>query len=396
MTEKFILDEKKKKKPYSSMTITTGDPELNIKHFNKMMGTSGYLNGTINPGVNEKEINKAVEATCKDLGTIAAVSPDGASSVTLNSSDSVAGAADNATTGEGGGGIGESLMIKEATHATKAKPAGNRIAAFNKALTKAKELKADVVYGYETKKSPGKFIEIEPVEYDHNDAAFRKRYGAYLIYVAYPDKDFIEESLSDQTASNLTEAKRYVRRYYIRPQNIFCSNKAEILKTLIDIDKANCTVYTLNNLGDTKDVTKLTNNDIIYYYDNEILYDKNHVKVMDYDLYIKHEENRDRIKPGQVPNAKFNDVYDDRMTQNTVVEDLANEFSLDFDDVNAYGEFLKENKVINDLCCICGEPIEGYGNNPEPYKHEGRCCDACNLKFVIPARIAQRNLGEKE
>ena len=29
---------------------------------------------------------------------------------------------------------------------------------------------------------------------------------------------------------SLCEAKRYVRRYYIRPQNIFCSNKAEIIK----------------------------------------------------------------------------------------------------------------------------------------------------------------------
>ena len=53
----------------------------------------------------------------------------------------------------------------------------------------------------------------------------------------------------------LTEAKRYVRRYYIRPQNIFCSNKAEILKALIELDDANCSVYTLNNLGDDKDIT---------------------------------------------------------------------------------------------------------------------------------------------
>ena len=85
----------------------------------------------------------------------------------------------------------------------------------------------------------------------------------------------------------LKEAKRYVRRYYIRPQNIFASNKAEILKALIDIGDENCSVYTLNNLVDNDDVTKLTNKDIIYYYDNGILYDKNHVKVMDYDLYIK-------------------------------------------------------------------------------------------------------------
>lgn len=39
-------------------------------------------------------------------------------------------------------------------------------------------------------------------------------------------------------------------------------------------------------------------------------------------------------------------------------------------------------------CCICGEKIEGYGNNAEPVKSE-RCCDACNIKVVIPARIKQ-------
>ena len=69
-------------------------------------------------------------------------------------------------------------------------------------------------------------------------------------------------------------------------------------------------------------------------------------------------------------------------------------FKQDFDSINAYGEkveteSLKEAK--EEICCICGEPIEGYGNNPRPYKHEGRCCDACNSKFVIPARLAELN-----
>ena len=68
----------------------------------------------------------------------------------------------------------------------------------------------------------------------------------------------------------------------------------------------------------------------------------------------------------------------------------ANPFNLDFDDVTF--ESLKEAK--EEICCICGEPIEGYGNNPSPYKHEGRCCDACNSKFVIPARLA--GLGNQE
>jgi len=43
----------------------------------------------------------------------------------------------------------------------------------------------------------------------------------------------------------------------------------------------------------------------------------------------------------------------------------------------------KNNKKI---CCICGKEYTGYGNNAEPYK-QGRCCDDCNEKFVIPDRI---------
>ena len=65
-------------------------------------------------------------------------------------------------------------------------------------------------------------------------------------------------------------------------------------------------------------------------------------------------------------------------------------FKQDFDSVNAYGEKVESLKEAKEeICCICGEPIEGYGNNPRPYKHEGRCCDACNLKFVIPARLTE-------
>jgi hypothetical protein len=70
-----------------------------------------------------------------------------------------------------------------------------------------------------------------------------------------------------------------------------------------------------------------------------------------------------------------------------LVNAVDNVFDLAFDDVNAYGEKLTEAK--EDFCCICGEPIEGYGNNPEPYMSadEGRCCDACNVRFVIPMRL---------
>jgi len=40
-------------------------------------------------------------------------------------------------------------------------------------------------------------------------------------------------------------------------------------------------------------------------------------------------------------------------------------------------------------CCICHEPIEGHGNNPAPVvEAEGdRCCDRCNFRIVLPARM---------
>lgn len=40
-------------------------------------------------------------------------------------------------------------------------------------------------------------------------------------------------------------------------------------------------------------------------------------------------------------------------------------------------------------CCFCGRPFYGYGNNAEPVIKNGICCDECNMKKVIPARIKQ-------
>lgn len=38
-------------------------------------------------------------------------------------------------------------------------------------------------------------------------------------------------------------------------------------------------------------------------------------------------------------------------------------------------------------CCFCGKEIVGWGNNPYPASKEGRCCDECNVRIVIPIRI---------
>ena len=85
------------------------------------------------------------------------------------------------------------------------------------------------------------------------------------------------------------------------------------------------------------------------------------------------------------------DIFDNDYTfcdwkASSALED--NPFEQDFDAINAYGEKVESlHEAKEEICCICGEPIESYGNNPEPYKHNGVCCDACNMKFVIPARL---------
>lgn len=59
---------------------------------------------------------------------------------------------------------------------------------------------------------------------------------------------------------------------------------------------------------------------------------------------------------------------------------------------------LDENIQKDEECCICGEPIKGYGNNPAPVKDAGVCCDKCNRDVVIPARlknISKNKLEEK-
>ena len=54
------------------------------------------------------------------------------------------------------------------------------------------------------------------------------------------------------------------------------------------------------------------------------------------------------------------------------------------------------------VCCLCGQKISGYGNNPYPLcdenDFESRCCDACDYQWVIPTRMYQlsHNLTKTE
>lgn len=40
------------------------------------------------------------------------------------------------------------------------------------------------------------------------------------------------------------------------------------------------------------------------------------------------------------------------------------------------------------ICCICkGHLSNPYGNNPQPVRKRGKCCDKCNYDKVLPARM---------
>jgi hypothetical protein len=121
---------------------------------------------------------------------------------------------------------------------------------------------------------------------------------------------------TDPNEHQLLEAKRYVKRYYVRPLNIFCGNKEDIIQALIRAGDQNCSVYSLKNLDNHEDVHLLQPSDIIYYWDDRVLYDKNHVQVMDYDLFVKHEEERKKVgNVDTMSDAAFSDMYDDRATE---------------------------------------------------------------------------------
>jgi DNA-directed RNA polymerase subunit RPC12/RpoP len=48
-------------------------------------------------------------------------------------------------------------------------------------------------------------------------------------------------------------------------------------------------------------------------------------------------------------------------------------------------------KRMNRNCVFCGTRIKGHGNNPSPARKWGGCCNDCQLKIVVPARIKKIN-----
>ena len=406
-----LTEAKKKKKrnknkviiPGGYLTITTGDPALNIKHFNNCMGTGGLQN---------PDAPHLVVGDTLPNGPIA------------DSGAGDAGSGDSgAASGGEGGGMGESLKEKDEKSLTEAhldyskqldkmRQLENGTRGFNAAsaslekilfnynicishnLPRARKVMEDALkaHGWDSFIRPTK-NRVNISDYGHilkpdyiNIAAVKtvlaekdnaqqliKDYGRSLenslviliIVLALGKKeaalagtikdhiinnftvtleelkDFLNkyfknpaataslnqilnscrESLEEDTVYSqveipLNEAKRYVKRYYVRPLNIFCGNKEDIIQALIRAGDQNCSVYSLKNLTDHEDVHLLQPSDIIYYWDDHVLYDKNHVQVMDYDLFVKHEEERKKVgNIDAVSDAAFSAMYDDRATE---------------------------------------------------------------------------------
>ena len=91
--------------------------------------------------------------------------------------------------------------LAEETHAKYAKPEGDRVATYNNALKYAKKENKPFIYGYTNR--AGKFFAAEtPMKVTGSPAdaekEFRSRYkNCNTIYVAYPEKGFVDENLEE-------------------------------------------------------------------------------------------------------------------------------------------------------------------------------------------------------
>ena len=99
--------------------------------------------------------------------------------------------------------------VEEETHAQYAKPEGNRVQAFNNALAYAKKNNCDYIYGYTN--HAGKFFALEqPIKVKGDiptaEKEFRNQYkNCKVVYVAYPDKAFLRETLYSFTPEEQAE-----------------------------------------------------------------------------------------------------------------------------------------------------------------------------------------------
>jgi hypothetical protein len=92
----------------------------------------------------------------------------------------------------------------------------------------------------------------------------------------------------------------------------------------------------------------------------------------------------------QIISVKVVDLRDAQQKE----RDLLAEYIALWKDWKELDEFIKPNPEYP-KCVICKEHFSGtrFGNNPQPIRKKGKCCDRCNHDKVIPARFSGSIIG---
>ena len=188
--------------------------------------------------------------------------------------------------------VAEETSLAEETHAQYAKPEGDRVAAYNNALKYAKKENKPFIYGYTN--HTGKFFAAEtPMKVKGSPAdaekEFRSRYkNCNVVYVAYPDKDFIDEALNEDILTEFTPIaphpvlykeidKAYGDKGFLVTKRRKGKNESEAAKKTNSIKEA---IKFVKELAKNKDIAEIhlqivkTSKDILIYKDGKETFNK--------------------------------------------------------------------------------------------------------------------------
>lgn len=186
----------------------------------------------------------------------------------------------------------EEESLAEETHAQYAKPEGDRVAAYNNALKYAKKENKPFIYGYTNR--AGKFFAAEtPMKVKGSPAdaekEFRSRYkNCNVLYVAYPDKDFIDEALTEDVLTEFTPIalhpvlykeidKAYGDKGFLITKRRKGKNESESAKKTNSIKEA---IKFVKELAKNKDIAEIhlqivkTSKDLLIYKDGKETFNK--------------------------------------------------------------------------------------------------------------------------
>lgn len=189
--------------------------------------------------------------------------------------------------------VAEETPLAEETHAQYAKPEGDRVAAYNNALKYAKKENKPFIYGYTNR--TGKFFAAEtPMKVKGSPAdaekEFRSRYkNCNVVYVAYPDKGFIDEALTEDVLTEFTPIALHPVLYkeinkaygnnggFLITKRRKGKNESEAAKKTNDIAAA---IKFVKELAKNKDIAEIhlqivkTSKDILIYKDGKETFNK--------------------------------------------------------------------------------------------------------------------------